>query len=62
MMNSIGWLGAATAPPVIALASQKYGMSACLSANSMIYLFFGILMVVGIFFFMNKAKSDLVSQ
>ena len=62
MMNSIGWLGAATAPPVIALASQRYGMSACLSANSMIYLFFGTLMVIGIFFFMNKAKSDLVSQ
>ncbi|MBK9707465.1 MAG: MFS transporter [Acidobacteria bacterium] len=44
MMNSIGWLGAATAPPVIALASQRYGMSACLSANSMIYLFSASLM------------------
>jgi len=48
LMNSIGWLGAAVAPTVIALASNRYGMSACLSANSMIYLLFGLLLVWGI--------------
>jgi MFS family permease len=48
LMNSIGWLGAAVAPTVIAVASNRYGMSACLSANSMIYLLFGLLLVWGI--------------
>jgi len=33
---------------VIALASNRYGMSACLSANSLIYLLFGLLLVWGI--------------
>lgn len=48
LMNSIGWLGAALAPTLIALAASRYGMSACLSANSLIYLLFGLLLVWGI--------------
>lgn len=48
LMNSIGWLGGALAPTAIALASQRYGMSACLSLNSLIYLFFGLLLIYGI--------------
>lgn len=54
LMNSIGWLGGAAAPLVIAKASQTYGMSACISANSMIYLFFGVLMLVGVRLFMRE--------
>src|SRR5262249_6863448 len=34
LMNSVGWLGAGTAPVAIAAASKRFGMSACLSATS----------------------------
>ena len=39
VINSIGWLGAGTATVTIAAASQRFGMSACISATSLIYLF-----------------------
>jgi MFS family permease len=46
-MNSIGWLGGGIAPVAIAAASERYGMSACISANSIIYLFIGLLLIYG---------------
>jgi MFS family permease len=46
-MNSIGWLGGGVAPVAIAAASERYGMSACISANSAVYLFFGLLLLYG---------------
>ena len=46
-MNSIGWLGGGIAPVAIAAASATYGMSACISANSIIYLAFGLLLLFG---------------
>lgn len=57
VMNSIGWLGGAMAPTAIAMASARYGMGACISMNSMIYLLFGVLMVYGIRRFMNSRHS-----
>lgn len=53
VMNSVGWIGGGTAPIAIALASERYGMSACLSASSLIYLLFGILLIVAIKFRKN---------
>ena len=47
-MNAIGWLGGAAAPVSIAVAAQYYGMSAALSANSLIYLGLGFLVCWGI--------------
>ncbi len=48
LMNSLGWLlGGATAPVAIAAASGHFGMSACLSATSLIYLATGSLLVCG---------------
>jgi hypothetical protein len=47
-MNAIGWLGAATAPVAVAAAAQRYGMSAALSANALIYLGLGVLLCVGV--------------
>lgn len=38
LMNSLGWLGGGFAPVVVASASARYGMSACLSATSLVYL------------------------
>lgn len=53
-MNSIGWLGGGIAPIAIAYASTYYGMSACISATSALYLVFGLLLVFGIWKFMRK--------
>jgi MFS family permease len=47
-MNSIGWLGGAPAPVMMAITAQYYGMSASLSANSLVYLGLGFLLCVGI--------------
>jgi MFS family permease len=38
LMNSLGWLGGGFAPLLVAAASSRYGMSACLSATSLVYL------------------------
>jgi MFS family permease len=57
LMNSIGWLGAATAPWAIALASKEYGMSACLSATSLIYLLVGTLLMFGVKLYMEPPRS-----
>jgi MFS family permease len=45
VMNSLGWLGGGLAPVAIAYASQHFGMAACLSATSAIYLGFGLLLL-----------------
>lgn len=57
LMNSIAWLGAAVAPTVIAYASQSYGMSACLSASSLVYLCVGLLMAYGVRKFMRGSPK-----
>ena len=56
-MNSIGWFGGGIAPIAIAYASTKYGMSASISATSVLYLVFGLLLIFGIRKFMQKPKS-----
>lgn len=38
IMNSLGWLGGGVAPLAIAAASQRFGMGACLSATSFVYI------------------------
>jgi len=38
ILNSLGWLGAGFAPVIVARASEWIGMSACISATSVIYL------------------------
>jgi MFS family permease len=47
-MNAIGWFGGGTAPVLIALASERFGMNSALSATSLIYVLFGTLLVLGI--------------
>jgi len=59
LMNSLGWLGGAAAPVAIAAASARYGMSACLSANSAIYLLFGLLLTWGITAYMRPDRRPL---
>ena len=47
-MNSLGWIGGGVAPVAIAAASERFGMSACISANSVIYLLVAVLLFYGI--------------
>ena len=46
LMNSIGWLGAGFAPILLAFGSSRFGMGACLSATSLIYLALGLSLFV----------------
>jgi predicted MFS family arabinose efflux permease len=61
VVNSIGWLGAGTATVTIAIASQRFGMSACISATSLIYLFLAIVLAWGIWRFMSAKATSPVS-
>jgi MFS family permease len=56
-MNSIGWFGGAMAPIAIAYASNQYGMSASISATSILYLIFSLLMIFGIWKYMNGRRE-----
>jgi MFS family permease len=47
-MNSLGWIGGGVAPVAIAAASERFGMSACISVNSVIYLLVAALLFYGI--------------
>jgi hypothetical protein len=58
LMNSTGWLGAGLAPVAIPALSDRYGMSASISATSTIYLLFGGLMTFGIAFWMRDAPDS----
>jgi MFS family permease len=47
-MNALGWAGGAVAPVAVAVGARRFGMSACLSASSAIYLLIGVLLIVGV--------------
>jgi sugar phosphate permease len=53
LMNSLGWVGGGVAPVAIAMASQSFGMAACLSATSLIYALFGSLLLLGVRAFLD---------
>ena len=65
LMNSLGWIGGGIAPVAIAAASERFGMSACISASSVIYLaisgllFFGIRKLTRL---MPPVSSDVRSK
>jgi MFS family permease len=47
ILNSLGWLGGGFAPIAIAVAAQRFGMSACISATAGIYLMIALLLFRG---------------
>ncbi len=55
LMNSIGWVGGGVAPVAIAAASARYGMSACLSGTSAIYLLSAVVYLFGVRAFLRRA-------
>jgi MFS family permease len=61
VINSVGWLGAGTATVAIAAASQRFGMSACISATSLIYLSLAVLLTWGIARFMSGRAVAVAS-
>jgi MFS family permease len=58
-MNAVGWVGGGIAPVAIAIAAQRFGMSASISAGSIIYLVVGLLLVAGVHLFMRPASEPL---
>src|SRR5262245_43915647 len=48
VMNAIGWLGGGVGTYAIGVAAPVFGMSRCLSANSLVYLLVGLLMIFGV--------------
>ncbi len=61
IMNSLSWLGGALMQLIFAQASMSFGMSACFSSTSVIYLFFGLLLVWGVFRFMKGRPVEATS-
>ena len=61
LMNAIGWVGGGTAPVAIGAASERLGfsLSACISATSLIYLLFGLLLVYGISTYMRGRSMSV---
>ena len=57
LMNLVGWIGGGFAPVAIALAAQRYGMSASISASSVIYLVVGLLLLWGTAKYMRGAHA-----
>jgi predicted MFS family arabinose efflux permease len=55
LMNAVGWVGGGFAPVAIAVAAQRYGMSASISASSVVYLVVGLLLVCGAWRFMRPS-------
>jgi MFS family permease len=57
LMNAVGWIGGGFAPVAIALTAQRYGMSASISASSVIYLVVGLLLLWGTAKYMRGAHA-----
>ena len=53
LMNAVGWIGGGFAPIAIAMAAERYGMSASISASSVVYLVVGLLLLFGTVRFMR---------
>jgi MFS family permease len=60
LMNSVGWVGGGLGAWAIGLTAPIYGMSVGLSANAVVYLCVGLLLVFGIRKFMRGRVADKV--
>jgi MFS family permease len=62
VMNAIGWLGGGAGTFAIGVAAPVYGMSKCLSANSLIYICVGLLMIFGVRAYSSGKPAPVVSR
>jgi MFS family permease len=60
VMNSLGWLGGAAAQLCIGIASQRFGLSLCLSATAAIYLAIAFALWIGARRLTGSATSTTV--
>ena len=61
IMNSLAWLGGATAPIAIAYASEAYGMSASISSASVIYLFVGLFLLINLRLYFRGERPTTIA-
>jgi MFS family permease len=57
VMNAVGWLGGGAGTYLIGVAAPVFGMSGCLSANSLVYLLVGLLMIIGVRSYRRSTRS-----
>src|SRR5262245_14666666 len=57
VMNAIGWLGGGAGTYAIGVAEPYFRMSVCLSANSLVYLLVGLLMIFGVWAYRRSTGS-----
>jgi nitrate/nitrite transporter NarK len=62
IMNSLGWLGGAAAQLAIGVASERFGMSVCLSATAAIYLGIALMMTLAARSLARQAVSARLSR
>src|SRR6266545_1856361 len=58
VMNAIGWLGGGAGTYAIGVAEPYFRMSVCLSANSLVYLLVGMLMIAGVRAYLNDKRLN----
>jgi predicted MFS family arabinose efflux permease len=46
-MNAVAWLGGGVATAIVGVVAERYGLSVCLSATSLVYLAAALLLVLG---------------
>jgi MFS family permease len=62
-MNAIGWLaGGASAPLVIGIIAERTSLGFAIATASGVYIFAGILMVIGIVFFIRKDSEKMQAE
>ena len=62
-MNTIGWLGGGgTAPLVIGLLAEDRGLGTAIALASTVYLAAGVLLLVGIVFFVTRDAARLQQE
>ncbi len=58
VMNAIGWLGGGAGTYAIGVAEPYFRMSVCLSANSLVYILVGMLMIAGVRGYLNDKRLN----
>ena len=62
-MNTIGWLGGGgTAPLVIGLLAEDRGLGTAIALASTVYLAAGVLLLIGIVFFVTRDAARLQQE
>lgn len=58
LMNSVAWLGGGAGTWLIGVAAPIFGMSACLSANALVYLGVGLLLTFGMRAYLQRSAAE----